>query len=276
MNNSVKQITKKKIIFIGAGNLATCLSLAWQKKGISIYQVFSRTEKSARELATKLNCSWTTNILEIKDDADLYVFSVKDSVLKDLLETMPPNNGIWVHTAGSMSISVFPDSHSSCGVFYPLQTFSKDRPVDFTDIPIFLEARNADVYALLEDIAKQLSNNVIRASSLQRQYLHIAAVFACNFTNHMYAIAENILSAHKLDFKSLIPLIQETAQKTISLHPIDAQTGPAVRYDENVINKHLDFLSDTPTLQTLYKELSNSIHKYAVNTHLQENEPNKL
>ncbi len=271
----MEQVTKK-IIFIGAGNLATSLSLALKKKGFSICQVFSRTEESARELARKLDCLWTTNILEIKDDADLYIFSVKDSALQDLLVTMPPNNGVWVHTAGSMPISVFPESNNNCGVFYPLQTFSKNRPVDFTDIPIFLEARTSKVYDLLENIAKQLSNNIIQVSSLQRQYLHIAAVFACNFANHMYAIAENILSAHKLDFKSLIPLIQETAQKTTSFHPIDAQTGPAVRYDENVINKHIALLSDTPTLQTLYKELSRNIHKYAVNQHLQGNEPNKL
>ena len=273
----MKQSNSPKIVFIGAGNLATCLSLALKEKGYCICQVFSRTENSARTLAEKLGCVWTTRIQEIQQDADLYLFSVKDSALQQLIETIPPNNGIWAHTAGSMPIDIFPATNNRCGVFYPLQTFSKERSVDFTEIPIFLEAREANVYAFLNKIARALSHNVIEATSLQRQYLHIAAVFACNFTNHLYAIAENILSIHGLDFKALIPLILETAQKTRAYHPIDAQTGPAVRYDENVINKHLSLLSDAPVLQTLYKELSQHIHQYAIDKkHLPKNEPNKL
>ncbi len=273
----MKRPNSTKIVFIGAGNLATCLSLALKKKGYCICQVFSRTENSARILAEKLGCAWTTQIQEIQPDADLYIFSVKDSALQQLVETIPSNNGIWVHTAGSMPINVFSATNTRCGVFYPLQTFSKERSVDFTEIPIFLEAREEDVYAFLEGIAKELSHNVIEATSLQRQYLHIAAVFACNFTNHLYAVAENILLRNGLDFKNLIPLILETAQKTKSYHPIDAQTGPAVRYDENVIDKHLSLLADTPALQTLYKELSQHIHQYAITAkQSSENEPNQL
>lgn len=273
----MEQLKREKIVFIGAGNLATCLSFALKEKGFTICQIFSRTEMSAKILAEKLDCSWSTNIQEIRNDADLYIFSVKDSALQELLTIMPPNNGIWVHTAGSMSINVFPKTNNRCGVFYPLQTFSKDRIADFTNIPIFLEARNAEIYGFLESIAKRLSHTIVEASSLQRQYLHIAAVFACNFTNHMYAIAENILSTHGLDFKSLIPLIQETALKMESLRPINAQTGPAVRYDTNVINKHVALLYDTPFLQTLYENISRNIHLYAVNNqYSQKNEPNKL
>ncbi len=253
-----------KIVFIGAGNLATNLSLALKQQGFAVCQIFSRTETSARNLAAKLDCSWTTDINKVRNDADLYVFSVKDSALQELIAALPPNNGIWVHTAGSMPIDVFPENHARCGVLYPLQTFSKERPVDFSDIPVFLEARNAEVYLFLEKIVRKLSNNVIAATSVQRQYLHVAAVFACNFTNHMYAIAENILQKNGLDFQSLVPLIQETAGKIASLSPVEAQTGPAVRYDENVISKHLSLLSGTPFLQTLYRELSQNIHEYAI------------
>ena len=257
---------KERVVFIGAGNLATHLATALHGAGYDIVQIFSRTGTSARQLAERTGCSLTTTrIEEVCPDADIYIFSVSDAALGELIARVPVRDeALYLHTAGSIPLSVFSTVCRRYGVFYPLQTFSKERPVDFSDIPVFLEARNAEVYLFLEKIVRKLSNNVIAATSVQRQYLHVAAVFACNFTNHMYAIAENILQKNGLDFQSLVPLIQETAGKIASLSPVEAQTGPAVRYDENVISKHLSLLSGTPFLQTLYRELSQNIHEYAI------------
>ena len=250
-----------KIVFIGAGNLATRLSLAMQRVGMQIGQVYSHTEASARQLATRLGCPWTNDLSVLQEDGDLYVFSLKDTVLSDVISKVKPNNGMWVHTAGSMPMSVFEGYAQRFGVLYPLQTFSKGRNVNFDVIPIFLEAntdKNADY---LKNIASALSENVRFMSSEKRRSLHLAAVFACNFTNHIYALAEEILAKESLSRDYLFPLIDETAAKVHELPAREAQTGPAIRYDENIINKHLGMLADDPDVQTLYRLLSQSIHK---------------
>ena len=250
-----------KIVFIGAGNLATRLSLAMQRVGMQIGQVYSHTEASARQLATRLGCPWTNDLSALQEDGDLYVFSLKDTVLSDVISKVKPNNGMWVHTAGSMPMSVFEGYAQRFGVLYPLQTFSKGRNVNFDVIPIFLEAntdKNADY---LKNIASALSENVRFMSSEKRRSLHLAAVFACNFTNHIYALAEEILAKEGLSRDYLFPLIDETAAKVHELPAREAQTGPAIRYDENIINKHLGMLADDPDVQTLYRLLSQSIHK---------------
>ena len=249
-----------KIVFIGAGNLATRLSLAMQRVGMQIGQVYSHTEASARQLATRLGCPWTNDLSALQEDGDLYVFSLKDTVLSDVISKVKPNNGMWVHTAGSMPMSVFEGYAQRFGVLYPLQTFSKGRNVNFDVIPIFLEAntdKNADY---LKNIASALSENVRFMSSEKRRSLHLAAVFACNFTNHIYKLLEN----ESIPADVLLPLIDETVSKIHSMPPAAAQTGPAIRYDENVINKHLAMLDD-PDMQAIYRLLSQSIHKEAQN-----------
>ena len=253
-----------KIVFIGAGNLATRLSLAMQRVGMQIGQVYSHTEASARQLATRLGCPWTNDLSALQEDGDLYVFSLKDTVLSDVISKVKPNNGIWVHTAGSMSMSVFEGYAQRFGVLYPLQTFSKGRNVNFDVIPIFLEAntdKNADY---LKNIASALSENVRFMSSEKRRSLHLAAVFACNFTNHIYTLSYKLLENESIPADVLLPLIDETVSKIHSMPPAAAQTGPAIRYDENVINKHLAMLDD-PDMQAIYRLLSQSIHKEAQN-----------
>ena len=253
-----------KIVFIGAGNLATRLSLAMQRVGMQIRQVYSHTESSARQLATRLGCPWTNDLSALQEDGDLYVFSLKDTVLSDVISKVKPNNGIWVHTAGSMSMSVFEGYAQRFGVLYPLQTFSKGRNVNFDVIPIFLEAntdKNADY---LKNIASALSENVRFMSSEKRRSLHLAAVFACNFTNHIYTLSYKLLENESIPADVLLPLIDETVSKIHSMPPAAAQTGPAIRYDENVINKHLAMLDD-PDMQAIYRLLSQSIHKEAQN-----------
>ena len=253
-----------KIVFIGAGNLATRLSLAMQRVGMQIGQVYSHTEASARQLATRLGCPWTNDLSALQEDGDLYVFSLKDTVLSDVISKVKPNNGMWVHTAGSMPMSVFEGYAQRFGVLYPLQTFSKGRNVNFDVIPIFLEAntdKNADY---LKNIASALSENVRFMSSEKRRSLHLAAVFACYFTNHIYTLSYKLLENESIPADVLLPLIDETVSKIHSMPPAAAQTGPAIRYDENVINKHLAMLDD-PDMQAIYRLLSQSIHKEAQN-----------
>lgn len=253
-----------KIVFIGAGNLATRLSLAMQRVGMQIGQVYSHTEASARQLATRLGCPWTNDFSALQEDGDLYVFSLKDTVLSDVISKVKPNNGMWVHTAGSMPMSVFEGYAQRFGVLYPLQTFSKGRNVNFDVIPIFLEANTDKNVDYLKNIASALSENVRFMSSEKRRSLHLAAVFACNFTNHIYTLSYKLLENESIPADVLLPLIDETVSKIHSMPPAAAQTGPAIRYDENVINKHLAMLDD-PDMQAIYRLLSQSIHKEAQN-----------
>lgn len=249
-----------KVVFIGSGNLATRLSLEMQGVGLMICQVYSHTAAHASELAERLGCRWTTSIEEIFPEADLYVFSVKDTALQSILSAMKPNRGLWVHTAGSMPLDIFKGYTERYGVMYPLQTFSKERAVDFRKVPFFLETASESDGVFLQEIAGRLSEDVRFLSSEKRRYLHLSAVFACNFVNRMYALAGGILEKEGIPFEVLLPLIDETAAKVHAMQPVQAQTGPAVRYDENVINNHLAMLND-PDMQEIYRLVSRNIHK---------------
>lgn len=249
-----------KVIFIGTGNLATRLSLEMQRAGLAIEQVFSRTAAGAQLLAGRLGCPWTIDAKAILPDADLYVFALKDSALAEVIGQMKPNKGLWVHTAGSLPMDVFKGKVARYGVLYPLQTFSKERAVDFRKIPFFLETADAGDARWLAQIAGRLTDEVRFLSSEKRESLHLAAVFACNFANHMYGLAGKILKENDIPENLLCALIDETAAKVHAMTPAEAQTGPAVRYDENVMNKHLAMLAD-PGMRSLYREISRSIYK---------------
>lgn len=249
-----------KVVFIGAGRLATHLAIELSKHSFNILQIYNRTESSAIELAQQVSAKATSNIREVETDADIYIFSVKDSALPELLAEMPSNKGLWIHTAGSIPLNIFEGYSNRYGVFYPFQTFSKDRDLDFSIIPIFLEANNTDDLNILFDIAEQISNKVYSLSSEKRQYIHLTGVFACNFVNHMYSISHDILEKEGIPFNTVLPLIDETAAKVHSLSPKEAQTGPAIRYDENVINKHLELIED-PDLKEIYSLISKNIYK---------------
>ena len=253
---------KNKIVLVGAGNVATHLGLALKEKGFSIEQVYSYTLKSAQELGEKLQTPYTNDISHLVKDADIYIFSVKDSVLPELLKQLPFLNGLLVHTAGSLPLNIFECSKSKrYGVFYPLQTFTKTRNISFENIPVLIEANSPEDENLLKELGTALSNTVTLLSSEKRKYLHLAAVFACNFTNHMYVNAAGILEKEELPIGYLFPLIEETASKIKDINPKNAQTGPAIRYDKNVINKHLELLKDDLQKENLYKEVSKSIHQ---------------
>ena len=258
-----RSIEDTPIVFIGAGNLATNLAKALYHKGFRIVQVYSRTMESARTLAEKVEAEYTTDLQEISKDAKLYIVSLKDAALVDLLPqiTEGKQSSLLVHTAGSIPMSIWEGYAERYGVFYPMQTFSKQRTVDFRQIPVFVESNSAEDTRTLKDIASVLSENVYEADSEQRKSLHLAAVFTCNFTNHMYALAAGLLKKYGLPFEVMLPLIDETARKVHELEPRLAQTGPAVRYDENVIGEHLQMLSDEPDMQEMYRLISESIHR---------------
>lgn len=259
-----------KVVFIGAGNLATRLSTRMQQAGIPVVQVYSHTPANAEKLAIRLGCTFAVLPEEIVPDADLYIFSLKDTVLPEIISRVSPNGALWVHTAGSIPLDVFKGRASRYGVLYPLQTFSKEREVDFRNIPFFVEAADERDSLLLQQIASKLSAQVHILSSEKRKILHLAAVFACNFANHMYVQAANLLKEHELPFDWLLPLIDETAAKVHALPPVKAQTGPAVRYDENVMQKQIGLLP-SEEMKELYKVISKNIHKEAL-----ENEQHKL
>ena len=259
-----RSIEDTPIVFIGAGNLATNLAKALYYKGFRILQVYSRTKDSARALAEVVEADYTTDLKDISKDAKLYIVSLKDAALVELLSqiTEGKQKSLLVHTAGSIPMSIWEQNAERYGVFYPMQTFSKQREVNFRNIPFFIESNHPEDTELLKAIAGTLSEKVYEATSEQRKSLHLAAVFICNFTNHMYALAADLLEKYNLPFDVMLPLIDETARKVHELAPRDAQTGPAVRYDENVINNHLSMLADTPALQEIYNLLSKSIHEH--------------
>lgn len=255
-----------KVIFIGAGNVATHLASVMDSAGFEIIQIFSQTIESAKALSEKLSKkpTYINKIDQIDNGADLYVFSIKDSALQEVVSRIEPNSGIWAHTAGSMSIDLFGGYAKRFGVIYPLQTFSKNKTVDWTNIPIFLEASDTDTLEVLKSVANKLSKSVYELTSEKRKFVHLTGVFACNFTNYMYSVSADILQQAGLPFEVALPLIDETCTKVHSLSPKEAQTGPAIRFDENVMNRHINLIQD-PKLKEIYRLISEKIHENHLN-----------
>lgn len=253
----------KKIVLIGAGNVATHLGMGLQQSGCQILQIYSRTQKSASELADLLKVPYTTALEEITSEADVYIVALKDSAFQDLLPYIikGKEKSLFVHTAGSLPMSMWKDAVARYGVLYPMQTFSKQRKVNLAEVSFFVEASNDEDLQMLKGMAGMLSPKVYEATSEQRKYLHLSAVFACNFSNHMYALSAYLLKQKGLPFESMLPLIDETSRKVHELSPQEAQTGPAIRNDENVMQSHLDLLADEPVLHELYEKISQSIHQ---------------
>lgn len=250
------------IVVIGSGNLATQLSLALKDAGMDIVQVYSRTEEHARQLADHLGCGFAASIEDVRRDADVYILSIKDDAISevaaDLCSERP--NGLFIHTAGSVPMSVFRPFANHYGVLYPMQTFSKNRRVDFRPIPCFIEASDAQSLATIRSMAERVSDNVVEVDSERRKKLHLAAVLACNLTNHCYRLAERVLEEEQIDFRLFLPLIEETARKVQYLSPRAAQTGPMVRYDTGIMDMQISLLPDERTRQ-IYRLMAESIHE---------------
>ncbi len=257
-----------QITLIGAGNMATNLGKALWRAGHDIKEVYSRTMASAEALACKLGARATNDLASVESGADVYILAVKDSALEGVagaLARSGADGAVFLHTAGSVQMSVFEGYFKNYGVLYPMQTFSKEKEVEFSEIPFFVEGNNGQALHTSRTLAESISKRVYDCSSEQRRHLHLAAVFACNFVNHCYVLSARLLEKQGIPFDVMLPLIDETARKVHTLSPIEAQTGPAVRYDENIIQMQADLLSDQPALRELYLKMSENIHAATLN-----------
>ncbi|MDR1667609.1 MAG: DUF2520 domain-containing protein [Bacteroidales bacterium] len=247
-------------VMIGAGNVAVHLSKALQEKGNPVVQVYSRSAPSAAALAGMLDTDYTTSVRELRRDAELYVMAVSDDAVPEVLSTLPLTEQLIVHTAGSVPIGVFDKKMHNYGVLYPLQSFSKQHAVDLSGVPVFLEANTPSNLKILWDVAEKIFSEVYEATSEKRLLLHVAAVFASNFTNSLYGVAAQLLQTSGFAFDVLCPLVMETARKAAaSGNPVHVQTGPARRNDQNVLCKHIELLAAYPQWQQLYLQLSETI-----------------
>lgn len=251
----------RRIVFIGAGNVATHLAPAMERAGIGrVVQVWSRTIDSAEPLCNRLESATpTAHVGDIIADADLYVVSLVDHAVNALIPSLPANDALWVHTSGSVDMRVFAPLTSRYGVLYPLQTFSREVDVDMVHVPVFIEASTDAVAKELRDIATRLSQTVHYADGALRARMHIAAVFACNFSNYMFTIADDLLRRDGLDLSVLYPLLEETVRKALKGSPAAGQTGPAVRGDSDVVERHASALP--PELASIYLSLSDAIYR---------------
>ena len=238
-----------KIVLIGRGRLATNLEHALLSAGHEVASINSRTLEA------------------LPLEADVYIVAVKDAALADVIRaaTKGRESQLFVHTAGSMPMDIFKGLTVHYGVFYPMQTFSKERLVDFNDISVFLETNDAVSMERLKMLSTTLTTHIYELDSEGRKHLHLAAVFACNFVNHCYALSAEVLAAKGLPFSVMLPLVDETAQKVHELAPKDAQTGPAVRGDQNVMQMQANILAGNPAVKQIYEALSNDIQRLADN-----------
>ena len=245
----------KSIILVGSGNVATHLGIALQNYNYKILQVYSRSIENAKKLAQKLNTNFTNDLTQLKT-ADLIIVSVNDDAISTVLSKL--KNTAIVHTSGSVGMDVFEPNFSDFGVFYPLQTFNKDIDLAISEIPFCIEGSSKAFEKQLVEIAKNLSSNVITMNVAQRKQLHIAAVFACNFINQMFSIADDLLTKKDIDFKILLPLIKQTIAKLNTNKPKAVQTGPAKRKDLQTIKNQINLLEDDD-LRNIYKLITNQI-----------------
>lgn len=252
-----------KIALIGAGNVATCLGPRLKEAGHEIAAVYSRTVESARALADRLGATYTTDIKAVPA-SDAAIVMLKDDALKELAPAIAGSlkGALLLHTAGSVPMDIWREAGATqYGVLYPMQTFSKESRIDWSQVPLFIEGSSDRTLDSIRQLALSISPDVTPLSSDGRKKLHLAAVFTCNFSNHMYAIAERLLATEGVPFSVMLPLVRETARKVESIKPVDAQTGPAVRGDRKVIGEHLELLKDYPELADLYRLISIDINK---------------
>ncbi|MDX2133371.1 MAG: DUF2520 domain-containing protein [Saprospiraceae bacterium] len=252
-----------KIAIIGAGRVATHLGRRMQEVGIPVSQVVSRTPAHAQVLGEALDCAWTSRWEALIPDADWVILAVKDDAIAHVAAQLAPfaRRALATHTSGATPGAVLAPHFPRHGVFYPLQTFSADHTPDWDNTPVCIDAADGQDAHWLEQQAQRISHQVFRVNDTQRAWLHVGAVFANNFANHCFAIAEKILSEQNLPFDLLHPLMAETLQKALSASPAAVQTGPAVRGDQATIHRHLTMLQAHPDWKTLYEKMSESIQK---------------
>ena len=267
----------KRIVFIGAGNVASHIAPALEESGAGVVvQVYSRTIESARLLASELHDACPVDEVGlIVDDADIYIISVADDAIATLVdkikeafqsregrerlygEHLADNSPLWLHTSGSIGMEALSSLSSRYGVFYPLQTFSKNVDLDVSEVPLFIEGNSRETLEDIKAFAIPSFKRIYEADSRTRRMMHISAVFACNFTNHLWTLASEILAEEGIPFDVLCPLLEETMRKAFATSPAEGQTGPAARGDKRVINSHMKLLEGDKRI--IYQLLSDSI-----------------
>ncbi|MDE6352651.1 MAG: DUF2520 domain-containing protein [Muribaculaceae bacterium] len=257
MVKNISSNDRPKIVMLGSGNVAGHLAIVLDQIG-DVVQVYSPTLSHAEQLAGKLkNAVPVNNTNDIVDNVDFYIIAVKDDAIGELARKIKVDSGIWAHTSGSVPMSVFEGVKSHYGVFYLLQTFNKRDEVDFKNLPVLIEGNDCETEDALITLAVKISDKVKRTSSDDRAVIHRAAVFACNFSNYMWCIADDILKARGFDLKLLEPLLNATLKNALNSSPDNSQTGPARRGDRLVMEKHQSLLDKDQS--EVYKLLSNQI-----------------
>ncbi len=247
------------IVILGAGNVAFHLTRALIENTCNVRQIFNRTLEHAREIGEANRISYTDKISEI-EKADIYIIASADSGIEEFSHYIPYDDVLVVHTSGSSPMSVLKGDYRK-GVFYPLQTFSKERTMRYDNIPFFIEAENPEDLKKLNELGNRISNEVHELNFASRMQVHMTGVWANNFVNHLYYIAGNICEQNNVPFDVLLPLIQETANKVIEINPKDAQTGPAKRGDQVIIDRHLEALQNDSRLLQIYQIMTDSIKR---------------
>ena len=239
--------------------MATHISRHFHSVGQQISCIYSRTEESARRLSGELGVPGTSNMKEVPREADFFILCVPDRAVTDVSEQFRGREGTWLHTAGALSMELFQGIFEQYGVLYPMQSLSRDRNLRNGHIPFLVEASSHQVLERITDLAFSISDRVEEVDSPTRLKVHLAAVFANNFSNHMVHVAQQILEEANLDAGLLDLLLEETFHKLREMDSFSAQTGPAVRGDQETMNKHRELLKDHPELEKLYTFISRDI-----------------
>ncbi|SFI89354.1 Predicted oxidoreductase, contains short-chain dehydrogenase (SDR) and DUF2520 domains [Kaistella treverensis] len=245
-----------KIVIIGSGNVAYHLCKAFAQNHISVAQIFGRNETDLKQISAELDIPFSTTALA---DADLYIICVSDDSVSEISKLIKNENSLVAHTSGSLEKEILSGNYRKAS-FYPLQTFSRAKMLNYSEIPFFIEAEKREDEDLLLNLAEKISKKVMRSTYEKRKYIHLTAVFSCNFVNHLFARAKEISDREEIPFDYFLPLIKETTQKIEHIEPKLAQTGPAVRNDQRVLQLHEELLPSDEH-RKIYKTLNESIKK---------------
>jgi predicted short-subunit dehydrogenase-like oxidoreductase (DUF2520 family) len=252
----------KNVVIIGAGHMAYHLGMAFKRSNNKLLKLINRSKKGGERLAFELGCPFSTDFTSIPTETDVVIIAVKDDAVKTVADQIFCEGIVVAHTSGSVPMSALENSSNKIGVFYPLQTMHRDVEVNMNEVPFCIEGNSKWNEGLLLELARSISENVQVLSSEQRKKTHLAAVFACNFTNHFYVLAEQILEENGMTLDILRPLIKKTANNVLKDSPKGSQTGPAKRNDVKIMEDHLQLLSQqSPELERLYRDVSESIVK---------------
>lgn len=244
-----------QIVIIGSGNVAYHIAKAFSLKNTPLTQIFGRNAVELEKISEELKVPYSTEHLE---EADLYIICVSDNSVENVSKMITKKDCLVAHTSGSLPKEVLSGPYRKSS-FYPLQTFSKSKELEYKKIPFFIETENEKDQQLLFDLASQISDNVMESSHEKRKYIHLTAVFACNFVNHLFARAKEVSDSQEIPFDYFLPLIDETVKKIHEIEPKSAQTGPAVRNDVRVLELHEQLLKDESL--KIYKTMNHSIQK---------------